>query len=249
MNKKKLVDLTEKDRERYDRQIMIDGFEEVGQRRLKSTTAFIAGAGGLGSPASIYLAVAGMGKLKIVDNDKVDLNNLNRQILYSHKDIGNPKAKAAEKNLERYNKDIEIEGMNVTISENNIDDLVKDCDLIVDCMDNYETRYLLNQASLDHNIPFFHAAVHGMRGQASTFIPGETACLKCIVPSSPSSETFPVLGATPGLLATVQVHEVVKYVVGLDNLLSNQLLIVEDGSHFDTIEIEKNPDCDACGHL
>lgn len=243
----KMKEITEDDLERYDRQIMIDGFGEEGQKELKSTRALIAGAGGLGSPASIYLAVAGIGELRIVDDDVVELNNLNRQTLYREKDVGKSKAEVAEEVLKSYNEDIEIEGIKEKITDDNIDRLAAGCDLIVDCMDNYPTRYVLNRASLEKEIPMFHAAVSGMRGQATTLIPGRTPCLKCIVPSPPPSKKFPVLGATPGLLATIQVHEVIKYAVGIGDILENELLIVENGSEFDKIEIKKNPDCEECG--
>lgn len=240
-------ELSEGDLQRYDRQIIIDNFGEEGQKKLKSARVLIAGAGGLGSPASIYLAVAGIGELRIVDDDVVELNNLNRQTLYREKDVGKSKAEVAEEVLKSYNEDIKIEGIKEKITDDNIDRLAEGCDLIVDCMDNYPTRYVLNRASLEKEIPMFHAAVSGMRGQATTLIPGRTPCLKCIVPSPPPSEKFPVLGATPGLLATIQVHEVIKYVVGIGDILENELLIVENGSEFDKIEIKKNPDCEECG--
>lgn len=246
-SEKKLKELIERDRERYDRQIMIDGFGEEGQRKLKSTTALIAGAGGLGSPASIYLAVAGIGKIRIVDNDKVELSNLNRQILYSEEDGGRSKAEVAKDTLRKFNNDIEVEAFNDRITDDSIEELVSSCDFIVDCMDNFPTRYVLNRAALKKDIPLFHAAVSGMRGQATTIIPGETPCLRCIVPSPPPSEKFPVLGATPGLLACVQAHEVIKYVVGIGSLLKNELLIVSEGAEFEKVEIKRNPKCEACG--
>lgn len=239
--------LTERERTRYDRQIMIKGFGEKGQKKLKSTTALIAGAGGLGSPVSIYLAVAGIGKLRIVDNDQVELSNLNRQILYQAKDIGKSKGDVAKKKIRKYNRDIEVETIKKKITDGNIHELANGCDLIVDCMDNFPTRYILNKESQKKNIPLFHAAVEGMKGQATTIIPGETPCLKCIVPTPPPLEKFPVLGATPGLLGTIQAHEVVKYVVGIGDLLKNQLLIVENGTDYNKIAIRKNSECEICG--
>lgn len=242
-------ELSERDKRRYDRQIMIDGFGEEGQRRIKSTIALVAGAGGLGSAVLFYLAGAGIGELRIVDNDEVELNNLNRQILYGEEDIGRVKVKAAREKLKEINEDIDIQAINREITDDSIDDLVTGCDLIVDCMDNYPTRYVLNRAALKEDIPLFHAAVAGMQGQATTIIPGETACLKCIVPKPPPSEKFPVLGATPGLLGCIQAHEVIKYVVGVGELLKNELLIVNGGSVFDKVEVRKNPECEECGSL
>lgn len=239
--------LSDREKTRYNRQMMINGFGEEGQEKLKFTTALIAGAGGLGSPVSIYLTVAGVGKLRIVDNDKVELSNLNRQILYQDQDIGKNKADLAKEKTNKYNQDIEVETVNKKITEENIHELARDCDLIVDCMDNYPTRYILNVESQKRNIPLFHAAVEGMKGQVSTIIPGETACLKCIVPTPPPTEKFPVLGASPGLLGTIQAHEVIKYVVGTGNLLKNQLLIVENGTNYRKINVQKNPECEVCG--
>ncbi|KXB05737.1 adenylyltransferase [candidate division MSBL1 archaeon SCGC-AAA382A13] len=241
-------ELTDRDKVRYDRQIMIKNFGEEGQKKLKSSTALIAGVGGLGSPVSIYLAIAGLGKLKIVDKDKVELSNLNRQILYRNEDVGKYKANISKKILKEYNPDIEVESFNQKITSENISDLARDCDLIVDCMDNYPTRYLLNEVCLEKELPLFHAAVSGMNGQATTIIPGETPCLKCIVPNPPPEEKFPVLGATPGLLGTIQAHEVIKYIVGIGKLLKNQLLLVREGTNFRKINVRKNPKCEACGN-
>lgn len=246
-SEKEMEKLTERERERYDRQILIDDFGEAGQKKLKSTKAFIAGAGGLGSCVSIYLAVAGVGELKIVDNDEVELSNLNRQILYGDKDIGEDKAPVSENALKQLNEDIKISATSREITEETIGGLIAGCDLIVDCLDNYPTRYILNRAALDNDIPLFHAAVHGMKGQATTIIPGETPCLKCIVPNSPPSEKFPVLGATPGLMACIQAHEVIKYVVGKGDLLKGELLIVTEGSKFNKVKVNKNPECEECG--
>ncbi|KXB03224.1 adenylyltransferase [candidate division MSBL1 archaeon SCGC-AAA261F19] len=239
--------LTERDKIRYERQMMIGNFGIEGQKKLKSTTALIAGAGGLGSPLSIYLAVAGLGKLRIVDKDKVELSNLNRQILYGEEDINKAKAPVLEKALKKLNKDIEVESINCNITDDTIEELVGGCDLIADCMDNYPTRYVLNRASLEKEIPLFHAAVEGMNGQATTIVPGETPCLKCIVPNPPPSGKLPVFGATPGLLACIQAHEVTKHVVGIDASLKNKLLLVSGGTDFEKVEIHKNPECEECG--
>ncbi len=241
--------LTDREKERYDRQMIIEGFGEEGQKKLKSTTAFVAGAGGLGSPVAIYLATAGIGKIRIVDNDNVELSNLNRQIFYGEKNIGSRKADVAGRKLAEYNSDIEIDAVDTRITSDNIFDLTDGCDLIVDCMDNYETRYILNRVAIERKVPLFHAAIQGMYGQATTIIPGETPCLKCIVSNPPPSKKFPVLGATPGLFATIQVHEVIKYVVGVGDLLKGRLLIVDEGTEFNEVKIDRDPECDACGGI
>lgn len=249
--KNSLVDgseLIDRDRDRYERQMMIDGFGEKGQEKLKSTTALVAGAGGLGSPVSIYLAAAGVGRIRIVDRDKVELNNLNRQILYYEGDIGESKASVSGKVLSRINGDIEVEPICRKIDDATVEDIVGGCDLIVDCLDNYETRYALNRAAVNKEIPFFHAAVEGMKGQATTIFPGETPCLKCIVPSSPPSQgNFPILGATAGMLACVQVREVIRHVVGLGARLKNKLLLIGENEDFEKVKVSKNPQCGVCG--
>ncbi|KXB00749.1 hypothetical protein AKJ41_03740 [candidate division MSBL1 archaeon SCGC-AAA259O05] len=224
----------------------IKGFGEKGQKKLKSTSVLVAGAGGLGSNASVYLAMAGVGNLKIVDNDVVELSNLNRQILYREGDIGRNKAKVASNNLKRLNRDVSVESFNCEINEKSVEEIVGGCDLIVDCLDNYETRYILNEVSVKQETPLFHAAVRGLDGQTTTIIPGETPCLKCIIPSPPAEEKIPVLGATPGLLACIQAQELIKYVVGAKVSLKNKLLIVSRGAEFEALEIKKNPSCEVC---
>lgn len=246
-NKKELEELTEKEKVRYSRQMMIEKLGEKDQKKLKSTTALIAGAGGLGSSVSIYLGVAGVGRLKIVDNDRVELSNLNRQILYGNNDVNRDKAEAAKEKIEGFNKNIEVKSIKREISDQTIEELVKGCDLIVDCLDNYQDRYVLNRVSVEKDIPLFHGAVRGIRGQVTTIIPGETPCLRCIVLSPPPPEKTPVLGATAGLIGTIQTHEVIKYVTGIGSLLKNQLLLVEGGTKFSNVEIHRNLKCEVCG--
>lgn len=244
---KKSRKLTERERYRYDRQIIIRDWGEDGQKKLKSTTALVAGIGGLGSSASTYLAAVGIGKLKIVDSDEVEVSNLNRQVLYGEGDIGREKAIAARESLQKLNGDIEVEPITRVITDETIGDLIEGCDLIVDCLDNYETRYVINRASLRWKVPLFHAAVRAMRGQATTVIPGETPCLKCIIPTPPPSEKLPMLGATPGLMGCIQAHEVVKYVIGIGDLLKNELLLVNRGTEFNRVEVQRDPGCQECG--
>lgn len=153
--------LTRGELERYERQITIRGFGKEGQEKLKKARVFIAGAGGLGSAVTIYLAVAGVGTIRIVDHDRVELSNLNRQILYWDEDIGRSKADSAAEKLKRMNSEVKIEAIKEMITEANISDLVADSDLIIDGMDNLPARYLLNKTALEKNIPFLHGAVYG----------------------------------------------------------------------------------------
>lgn len=233
--------------ERYKRQILL--FGEEGQEKLKKANIVIAGAGGLGSPVSIYLAVAGVGTLTVVDRDVVDRSNLNRQILHRDIDIGRKKVESAQEKLEALNPDIRLNVIDTTIDESNCARLVGNADGIVDAMDNYPTRYLLNEVALSKNIPLFHGAIRGFHGQATTIVPGKTACLRCIFPCAPPQEVFPVVGATPGIIGTIQANEVIKYLVGIGDLLENRLLIW-DGmtSRAEEISFSKNPACPTCGN-
>ena len=237
--------LTKEELKRYQRQILL--FGEAGQEKLKGAKVFIAGAGGLGSSVAIYLAVAGIGKITIADHDSVELSNLNRQILHRDSEIGKNKADSAREKLTRMNPNIEVVVTLPTIEPGNADKLVGDADLIVDAMDNFPTRYLLNKVALTKNVPLFFGAVNGFYGQTTTIIPGKTACLRCIFPAPPPSEVFPVVGATPGIIGCIQATEVIKYIVGLGSLLENRLLIW-DGlqATADEVLLKKNPECEDC---
>jgi len=238
--------LTENELKRYERQIRIFGVD--GQERLKNAKVFVAGAGGLGSAISIYLAAAGIGRIRIVDHEKIELSNLNRQILYCDEDVGREKAASAEEKLKKINPDVSLEAISETIEENNVLELVDDFDLIVDAMDNFHTRYLLNRTAIVKNIPFFYGAINGLYGQATTIIPGKTACLRCIFPEPPLSMTFPVVGATCGVIGCIQVTEIVKYIVKMGSSLENRLLLWDGlNAKIDEIEIERNPSCEDCG--
>ncbi|MBR1368778.1 adenylyltransferase [Methanocalculus chunghsingensis] len=238
--------ISEQERNRYKRQIML--FGESGQEQLKTATIFIAGAGGLGSPIAIYLAVAGVGRIVLVDKDSVELTNLNRQILHFNRDIGERKTVSASVKLREINPDISIEAIDITIDETNVLDLIGDADGIVDALDNFPTRYLLNKAAYIKEIPFFHGGIRGLCGQATTILPGKTACLACTFPHPPPVEVFPVVGVTPGFIGMVQATEVIKYLTGTGELLLNRLLHWDgERSTVDEIRLEKNPRCHVCG--
>jgi len=242
--------LTGDERERYDRQIMIRGIGEEGQAKLKRAKVFIAGVGGLGSPVSIYLATAGVGTIRLVDHDRVELSNLNRQVLHWDEDIGKRKADSAIEKLKKINQSIEIETVPEMITEDNISRLVNGCDLIVDAMDNLPARYLLNKAAIDKKIPLFHGAVYGFEGRAMTIIPGKSACLWCLYQGRITKGKFPVIGVAPAVIGCIQATEVIKYIVGIGELLTNRLLIY-DGLNLEFTKLTVNPDpnCKHCGHL
>ena len=237
--------LSDAEKKRYSRQILF--FGEDGQEKLKRTCVFIAGAGGLGSVISIYMAAAGFGKIRIVDCDAVELSNLNRQILHSNADVGRPKAMSAYETLTGINPEIEVEALVETISEDNIHQLLQGSHLIMDAMDNFPVRYLLNRAALRRKIPLFHGAISGYQGQATTIIPGKTACLSCLFPRSPPATIFPALGSTCGVIGSIQVTEAVKYVTGYGKLLENRL-VLWDGLNgcLDEMDYERNAACREC---
>lgn len=238
--------LSGRELDRYKRQILL--FGEEGQEKLKSAEIFIAGAGGLGCPVSIYLAVAGIGTITVVDKDTVDLSNLNRQVLHHDRDIGKKKTASAEEKLREINMDITVRAIDTTIDEDNVHSLVGDADGIVDAMDNFPTRYLLNEAAMQKKIPLFHGAIRGLYGQATTILPGKTPCLACIFPNAPPKEVFPVVGVTPGLIAMIQATEVIKYLTGEGRLLANRLLLWDGlDARTEEVTIERNPACPLCG--
>jgi len=239
--------LTPNELERYGRQIMMVGFGEAGQEKLKKAKVFIAGAGGLGSPIAIYLANAGIGTMRLVDFDKLELSNLNRQILHWPKDVGRLKVDSAREKLNAMNPEMKLEAMNETITEDNVLELTKGFDVIVDAMDNIKTRYILNGAAIKQGVPFVHGAIYGLEGRAMTVIPGKTACLQCIYHGIPPRAKFPVLGVTPAVIGCIQATEVIKYLVGIGELLANRILIYDGlNMKFMEINVSRNPNCECC---
>jgi len=235
------------DIERYRRQIAIPGFGIEAQKKLSRARVVILGLGGLGSAVSIYLTVAGVGHLKVVDRDKIEKNNLNRQILYTEEDLGKWKAEVAEKKLKEMNSDIEVEGLREEINEDNIRELIGDADVVVDCLDNFETRFLVNRAVVELNKPFFHGACRAFYGQVMTIIPRVTPCLRCIFPESIPKDRS-IIGVTAGLIGLIEATEVIKYLTGTGECLYGKILIYDaTRMSFDIIEVDRNPDCEVCG--
>ena len=240
--------LTGYDRTRYGRQMMIDGWGEEGQEKLKKSSVFIAGAGGLGSPVSIYLAVAGVGELGICDADRPELSNLNRQILHTDARIGELKAVSAEQTLRELNPTVRIVAHPKYLDGDSVERIVGKPAIVVDCLDNFETRYLLNSYCVEHNIPFVHGAIWGMIGQVTFLHPPETPCLKCLVPEPPPKEVFPVVGVTPGVIGCIQAMEVLKFLTGVGTPLKGRLLVF-DGEEmtFNSANVKRTPSCPECG--
>ena len=238
---------TEEELKRYNRQMMMEGWGEETQERIKNSTVFVAGAGGLGSPVSIYLAVAGVGNIRVCDFDSPDWSNLNRQILHNHGRIGINKAVSAKQTLEELNSHITVTAFTDKIVEENVDELVGNADLILDCMDNFPTRYLLNESALRKKIPMVHGSIWGLDGRLTFIQSPETPCLRCYFPESPPKEVFPVLGATPGVIGTLQAMEALKYLSGIGKLLKGKLLVWSGNDmSFKTFKGYRDPHCPTC---
>ncbi|MDP3786810.1 MAG: HesA/MoeB/ThiF family protein [Candidatus Omnitrophota bacterium] len=239
--------LTNLELKRYHRQILLDGWGAEGQEKLKKACVFIAGAGGLGSPVAIYLAAAGIGKLRVCDYDTLEISNLNRQILHTHTRIGKYKALSAKTTLKRINPHVEVTAFYKKIDEKSVAELVGDSALIVDCMDNFQTRYILNEFAIERRLPLVHGSVWGLEGRVATIHFPETACLSCIFPQAPPLGTFPVAGVTPGVIGCLQATEVIKYLLGIGEKLYNNLLVF-DGKNmsFQKLKVRPDPECSVC---
>ena len=233
--------------ERYIRQQPLIG--DKGQKILNDSTVFVAGCGGLGSPILFHLASAGIGNLRIVDDDIVNISNLNRQFLHNTDRIGIPKAASAKKTIEEFNPDINVTAFSSPINEDTILRLIGSADVIVDALDNFQTRYILNEIAYKHDIPLIHGAVSGFTGHATLIIPTKTPCLSCIFPNIESSpNNIPIIGSTTGIIGSIEAEEVIKYLTGIGQSLANKLLIW-DGlkNKMELISIKKKKDCLVCG--
>lgn len=233
---------------RYARQSIIANWGKDGQTALENATVFIAGAGGLGSPVSYYLATVGIGHIIICDMDTVSLSNLNRQILHHDFRIGINKAHSARMTLNKINPYIKVTEIQEKITENNIQNISSEAEIIVDCVDNYTTRYILMQEAFRRNIPLVHGSVWGLEGRISFFHTPETPCLKCVFPSVPSKEIVPIVGATAGVIGSLQAVEVIKYITGTGELMKNNLLLWDGTNNvFKKFKLHKRIGCSICG--
>jgi sulfur-carrier protein adenylyltransferase/sulfurtransferase len=245
--------LTPEQRDRYSRHLLMPEVGVEGQLKLLESKVLLLGAGGLGSPTALYLAAAGVGTLGIVDNDVVDLSNLQRQVIHSSDRVGVPKVDSAEQTIAALNPDVKVVKYPVRIDASNIMEIIEGYDVIVDGLDNFPTRYLLNDASVRLKAPVVSASILGFDGQLSVFAPYEGPCYRCLYPTPPPAELAPscgangVLGVLPGTMGLLQATEVVKLILGEGEPLIGRLLLYEAlGATFTELKVRRDPDCPIC---
>jgi len=247
--------LTPERRARYSRHLLIPEIGEAGQLKLLDSRVLLIGAGGLGSPASLYLAAAGVGTLGIVDADIVDETNLQRQIVHSLDTLGAPKVDSAKRTIAALNPDVNVVTYRERLTSENIDRILDEgWDLIVDGADNFPTRYLVNDASVWHDIPVVHGSIYRFEGQVTVFKPREGPCYRCLFPEPPPPELAPscaeggVLGVLPGIIGSLQTNEAIKLAAGVGEPLVGRLLLFDAlSTEFSDVKIERRTDCPVCG--
>jgi len=251
--KRKPLGLTPAEIRRYSRQTVIPGIGLEGQVKLKKAAVLLVGAGGLGSPAAIYLAAAGIGRIGLVDGDVVDITNLQRQVLYAARDVGRKKVLAAAARLEALNPRLVVEVHGTRLTAKNAPGIVAGYDVVLDCTDNFPARYLINDACILAKKPMVYGAVQHLNGQASVFDAAKGPCYRCLLPeppapSAPDPARTGVLGIIPGIIGTIQAAEAIKLILGLGSPLVGRMLFYDArGAFFDEMPIAKNPGCPACG--
>jgi molybdopterin/thiamine biosynthesis adenylyltransferase/rhodanese-related sulfurtransferase len=242
-------------RARYSRHLLIPEVGEEGQLKLLDAKILLIGAGGLGSPASLYLAAAGIGRLGIVDADVVDESNLQRQIIHSTERLGEAKVESAKRTIEALNPDVQVVPYKERLTSENVERILADgWDVIVDGADNFPTRYLVNDASVWHGIPVVHGSIYRFEGQVTVFKPGEGPCYRCLFPSPPPPELAPscaeggVLGVLPGVIGSLQANEALKLALEIGEPLVGRLLLFDAlANEFSEMKLRRDPDCPVCG--
>ena len=247
------ADLTPRQLDRYSRHVIMDDVGPEGQADIRDAAVLVVGAGGLGTPVIQYLAAAGVGRLGIADDDVVERSNLQRQVIHGVDDVGRPKVDSAAEAVAALNPDVEVERHETQVTAGNVEALVADHDVVVDCSDNFPTRFLLNDACVLADTPLVHGAVYQFEGQATT-IDGGRPCYRCLFPEAPPEGAVPdcatagVLGVLPGTIGTIQATEVLKLLLDVGEPLTGRLLVYDARDlTAETVPIRPNPDCPVCG--
>jgi molybdopterin/thiamine biosynthesis adenylyltransferase len=250
-----VTDFTEEQVLRYARHIILPNIGGEGQRKLMEAKVLVIGAGGLGSPTAMYLAAAGVGTLGLVDFDRVDLSNLQRQLLHDTDDVGRPKVESGAERLRSLNPNVDVIAHDVVLTSENAFETLRPYDVVVDGSDNFPVRYLVNDATQMLGTPLVYGSIYQFEGQASVFLPGpETPCYRCLFPNPPPPGTVPscaeagVFGVLPGIIGSIQAVEAIKLVVGVGDPLVGKLLLFDAlGMEFTTVKLKWDPDCPVCG--
>jgi len=235
---------------RYQRQMMLSGWGVETQERLKRASVLVVGAGGLGCPAVLNLALAGVGHIRICDSDIVKMSNLNRQFLHTEQSIGTNKAKSVQETLSSINSEVTVEPITHKIAEDNVDDIVGEAEVIVDCLDNFPARHTLNLCAIRKGIPMVHGAIWGLEGRIAFLHPPATPCLTCIFPKAAFQEHFPAVGAVSCTIGSLQALEAIKYLTNAGTVLSGRMLILDCSTmKCQELVLSKDPQCPACGRF
>jgi adenylyltransferase/sulfurtransferase len=251
-----MMDLSKEQLERYSRHLLLSDIGKEGQKKLLAAKVLLVGVGGLGSPISLYLTAAGVGTLGIIDSDRVDLSNLQRQVVHFTQDIGRPKIQSAKEKLNALNPDVAIKTYDLRLDEDNILKIISEYDFVVDGTDDFPTKFLINDACVSAGIAFSHGGILRFDGQTMTVVPGKSACYRCVFRNPPPPDIAlmcskaGLLGAIPGILGTIQAAETLKFITGTGELLTNTLLTFNALTmQFRRVELERRNDCPACGEF